>query len=212
MKRVAIIGAGVLGTHIAHYILQDSHLRLAGFYDDYQEKGTVVNKGVVLGAINNIEFDFKKNVFDQLLIGVGYNHLYVRQKLFEKFTPNIPFATYVHPSAYVDSSVTLGEGVVVFPGCVLDKDVKVGNNVLFNIGCFIAHDSQVADNCFFGPGVVSAGFVSIGMHCFLGINTSIINNIDICDKVRTGGGTVVVSDIKEPGLYIGTPAKLLKTL
>jgi len=205
MIKVAIIGAGVLGQHIAHM-----DFRLVGFYDDYQERGTIIIDVPILGSIETISSDYKAQKFEQLLIGIGYNHLHVRQQLFDRFSGDIPFATYMHPSSYIDCTATIGEGVMVLPGCVFDKNVQIGNNVFFNIGCLIAHDSIIKSNNFFAPGVKIAGFVTVGNRCFLGIDTTIINNVHLGDDIQTGGGTVVTSDISTPGLYVGTPAKFLK--
>lgn len=210
MNSVAIIGAGALGQHIAHYLNQSPDYNIAGFYDDYQLKNQLVNDIPVLGPLSQIEQDFKESVFDSLLIGIGYNHMEFRQQLLTKFLPAIPFATYIHPTCFVDPSVEIGAGVIALPGCIFDKKVKIGNNIFFNIGCMLAHDTQVNDNCFFGPGVKVAGFVTIERNCFLGINATIINNISLEGNIRLGGGTVVTSNLVQEGLYVGAPAKRIK--
>ncbi|GAB3195621.1 sugar O-acyltransferase (sialic acid O-acetyltransferase NeuD family) [Pontibacter aydingkolensis] len=212
MKRIAVIGAGTLGVHIAHYLHQDDNMSFAGFYDDIQQKGTTTDYGAVIGSFNDIHSDFEKKVFDQLLIGVGYNNINARQQLYERFASDIPFATYVHPTAYVDPSAEIGFGTVVFPGCVFDRNALIRDNVLLNISCSIAHDTEVNSGCFLGPGVKLSGFVTVGKSCFLGVGTTVINNITVCDNVQTGGGTVVISNINESGVYVGVPSRLIKSV
>lgn len=209
-SRVAIIGSRTLGQHIAHYINQSGNLQVAGYFDDFRPKGHTINQIEVLGSIAEIETYYQNSAFDSLIIGIGYNHFEVRQQLFHNFRTLIPFETYIHPSAVIDPSVSIGEGVVILPGCILDMNVQIGNNIFFNIGCFVAHDSVVKDNVFFGPGVKVAGFVSIGSNCFLGINTCIVNNLQIKNDIYTGAGAVVTKDLIEPGKYVGVPAIKIK--
>jgi len=209
MIRVAIIGAGSHGQHIGHYLNQSGKFQVAGFYDDFQEKGSNTINGSILGNLQEVKQGFQEQAFDQLLIGVGYNHMHFRQQLFNRFTGSIPFATYVHATCYLDPTVSLGECVVVLPGCVLDRNVQVKNNVFFNIGCMVAHDTIIRENCFFAPAVKIAGFVEIESNCFLGIGTTILNHIRICAKTNTGGNCTITKNINKPGTYVGTPARLI---
>lgn len=212
MKRVAIIGAGVLGQHILHYLNQSAKLQAVGFYDDYQKIGAVVKDLPVFGPINMIFKGFEEDKFEELIMGIGYNHMPLREQLFETFQKTINFATFIHPSAHIDSTAVLGKGVIVLPGCIFDKNVVVKNNVFLNVGCIISHDTMIGSNTFFAPAVSTAGFVNVGCRSFLGINTTVINNINMCNDVQTGGGSVVVTDIERPGVYVGVPAKFLKTI
>ena len=98
----------------------------------------------------------------------------------------------------------------ILPGSVLDQNVVIENNVLINVACTISHDSIIKANTFLSPRVVVAGFVTIGERCNIGINSTIIDNISIADDVQTGGGTVVINDLKEQGLYVGNPSRFIR--
>ena len=119
-------------------------------------------------------------------------------------------AIIIHSSSYVDSSCKIGKGVFILPGCVLDRNVELKDNVLLNTGSVISHDSVVSAHTFLSPAVKIAGFVNIGECCNIGINTTIIDNIEIVANSQTGGGTVVIKNITEPGLYVGNPAKFIR--
>jgi sugar O-acyltransferase (sialic acid O-acetyltransferase NeuD family) len=207
MKRLAIIGSCDLGQLIAHHAINSGDFEFIGFFDDYQTSGDVVGLGKVLGKISEIEDLFHHNLFDVLLVGVGYNHMEFRKKIFEQLYNKIPFAKLVHKSCYVDETVILGEGVVLLPGCTLDRNVKIGSSVLLNINVVVAHDSYIGNYCFLAPSVNIAGFVRIDECCIIGINTTVIDNIEIGKFIRTGGGTVVINSILEKGTYVGIPAK-----
>ena len=206
MKKLAIIGAGDLGQLIAHHAIESRELALTGFYDDFQAKGAIIGNAKVLGNLAEIEQGFHHQVFDSLIIGIGYKHISLRRSLYDKYQGKIPFANLIHNKAIIDSSAEIGEGNVILAGCILDVQVKVGNNVFFNPACVISHDSEIGSHSFLGPSVNIAGFVSIGKGCFLGIATTIIDHIQVCDFVQTGASSTIIKDIKESGLYLGSPA------
>lgn len=209
-RRIAIIGSGDLGQSIAHYGNHNGY-HIVGFYDDYQQSDSVVGLPV-LGKLDDIVDDFKLKTFDALLCGIGYKHFDFREKVYTKYciNNNIPFATLIDQSCNIDSTASIGEGSVLFPGVQLDKGVTIEENVILNISVTIAHDSTVKAHSFLSPRVAMAGFSTIGKRCMIGINSTIIDNITICDDVRIGGGNLVIHDIDKPGLYVGCPARFIK--
>ncbi len=210
MKRLAIIGSGDLAKQIAYYALADKHYEPVGYLDDFLPPGTQINGLPVLGNINNTESLFIKNRFDTLMIGVGYKHFTLREKLFNRFIARIPFGTIAHSSSYIEKNCILEPGVCIYPGCVLDSNVIVKSNALLNIGCIIAHDSEIGEHSFLSPGINIAGFVKIGQRVNLGIGSIVIDNITISNNIRTGAGAVVTTNLEKSGLYVGIPAHFVK--
>lgn len=210
MKKLAIIGSGDLGQLIAYHAAQNSNYEVIGFFNDFLEKGSLVQSKPILGGMNDIAVLFQQKIFDCLMVGIGYQHFGFRKKIFEQFKGQIPFANIIHSSAYIDPSCQLGEGIFILPGCVLDYNVVLEDNVLLNTSCSIAHDSKVGQHSFLSPRVAMAGFINIGTCCNIGINTTIIDNIQIADNVQTGGGTVVIKNLEKAGLYVGNPARFIR--
>lgn len=209
MKRLAVIGAGDLGQLIAYHAASAGY-ETVGFFDDLAAKGTSVSGIKILGTINDVATHYEAKAFDALMIGIGYRHMAFRKKMFEAFRENIPMATIIHPSAYVDASCTVGAGVIILPGCTLDRNVTVMDNVLMNTACSVSHDSVIGAHSFLSPRVAVAGFVNIEECCVIGINTTVIDNIRIVKETQTGGGTVVIKNIENKGLYVGNPAKFIR--
>lgn len=205
--RIAIIGAGDLGQQIAHYIQTDGVDKVVGYFDDTKEKGLLISGITVFGKIEDIKSEYDKGHFDALLLGIGYKHLNFKKTIFERYS-EIPFANFIHSSTTLDPTAIVESGAIIFPGCILDKNTRIEANVLLNIGCSISHDSTIGAHSFLSPRVAVAGFTEVGVACILGINSTVIDNIKICDHVRLGAGAVVVRDLNEPGKYMGIPAKL----
>ena len=212
MKRIAIIGSGDLGEQIAYHAIHEKQFKVVGYFDDFESKGIQKHGYPILGGLKDILQNFKDKEFDQLFVAIGYKHFELRSTIFENFENLIPFATIIHSSAYVDKSCEIGQGVIIYPGCILDMKVRIEANVLINSGCVIAHDTHIGKHSFLSPGVTMAGFIKTGQRVSLGINTTVIDNINIADEIRTGGGAVVTKDLEVPGLYLGIPAILNKKL
>jgi len=205
---IIIVGAGDLGQLISYHIEHDARQTVVGFLDDTIKKGELVDNKPVLGNIKDAQDLFQNQVFDRAVIAIGYNHFDFRASVFDKIQKICTMYSFIHTSSYVDTSVKVGEGVVILPGCVFDKGCEIGDNVLFNAGVVMAHDSKVEKHSFFGPGVNVAGFSVIGAKCFVGINATILNNLHICDEAFLAAGSLVNKSITTRGTYIGIPAKL----
>ncbi|MFT3795394.1 acetyltransferase [Flavobacterium sp.] len=209
MKTLAIIGSGHLGQQIAHYAIADKHYGKVVFFDDVTAEKSV-NGHAVLGTSDAIESAYARQEFDEILIGIGYKHLNVRAQLFERFDGKIPFGQIVHSSVWVDPTAQIAAGCVIYPGGVIDAHAKISENTILNVSCTIAHDTTIGKHCFLSPRVAVAGFVTTGQQCILGINSTIIDNISMVAHTQIGGGTVVIKNIENPGLYVGNPHKFIR--
>lgn len=203
-KVLAILGAGELGKQIANFALEDNHYSKVIFYDDFN-----VGEGIN-GNTSDLVYDFNNNLFDELIIGIGYNHLKVREEKYISLKDKIKFGKIIHSTSWVDQSAAIGEGCVIYPKCVIDKNVIIKHNTILNLNCTIAHDTILGSSCFLAPSVSIAGFCSVENECFIGINVSIKDCISIAGQTTIGAGTVVVKNIIKKGLYVGNPAKFVK--
>jgi len=92
----------------------------------------------------------------------------------------------------------------VFGSTILKRGSKIDSHVNVGHNSFIGEDSVVA------LGAILGGSVTLGENCMVGLGAVIRNGISVCDNVIIGMGSNVVSDITEPGIYMGSPAKLFK--
>lgn len=208
-KTLAIIGSGHLGQQIAHYALSDNHYQSVVFFDDFSNE-THVNGFPILGNVNVVEQEFAKQSFDELILGIGYKHLAIRKQLFERFSKVIPFGKIIHSSSWVDATANVGVGCVIYPSCCIDAHAIVKDNTVLNIACTIAHDTIVGKHCFLSPRVALAGFIKVEELCILGINSTVIDNVSIVSNTQLGGGTVVIQNITQEGLYVGNPHRFIR--
>jgi sugar O-acyltransferase (sialic acid O-acetyltransferase NeuD family) len=210
MKNVlAIIGAGALGQHIAHYAQLTDKFSKIVFVDDTVKVG-IYSFGNVCGNISEIDKLIKVGEIQNLLIGIGYKHMQKRKTLFDQFSMSISFPNIVHSSCYIDKTTLIGNGNILLPGCIVDKGCTIGDNIFFNPGTIIAHDCSIKSHSFFGVGVNISSSVKTGSCCFFGTGTSTIDNITIGDNIRTGAGALITKSIIVSGTYIGIPGRQIK--
>lgn len=210
MCKIAIIGAGDLGRQIAHMAQNsNSNNEIVGFFDDYANKNSVIDGIRVLGEINDI--DSFATFFDSLIIGIGYKHFLFRERLFNAISKRYNFTTLIDKTAIIDSSATIEDGSVIMPGVVIGENVVIKKNVFINLSTTIAHDSIVGSHSFIAPSVAIAGNVRIGERNFIGINSTIIDGLSLSSDCKFGGGTVVIKNIEKSGLYVGNPARFVRS-
>ena len=204
-KRLAIIGASELGNQIAHYApISVNKYEVVGFFDDF------ANGDLILGKVADIAAVYERDVFDCLIVGVGYKSMSFRSTIFNRYCGKIPFATIIHPSCYVDETAIIAEGCVLYPHVTIDKNVRLNGNALVNLGCVIAHDSVVGQDTFIAPSVTVAGFCVIGEQNFIGVGAVVKDGVEIIGNVVIGAGTIIISNVVESGTYVGVPAKRIK--
>lgn len=123
---------------------------------------------------------------------------------------------------------TIGSNVFVGPFVEIQKDVSIGEGTKIQSHSFICELVDIGKDCFIGHGVMfindtfakggpARGDRSLWKKTRIGDNVSIGSNttilpVDVCNNVVIGAGSVVTKDIKIPGVYVGNPAKLSKTL
>ncbi len=157
----------------------------------------------VLGADDALE----RYAPDQVELVNGIGHVVagnLRQRVHESACARgFRFPALVHPSAWVDETVVLEEGVQVMAGAVLQPDVVIGCCSIVNTRAGIDHDCHIAAHVHIAPGAVLCGGVTIGQSTFVGSGSTIIQGITIGESALIGAGTVVVRDVPARGVLIG---------
>lgn len=120
----------------------------------------------------------------------------------------------------------LGDGVFVGPFVEIQKEVRIGRRTKVQSHTFICEMVTIGEDCFIGHGVMFINdtfakggpargdkalwrATTVGDRVSLGSNVTLLP-VSICSDVVVGAGTVVTRDITQPGIYAGSPARLLR--
>jgi sugar O-acyltransferase (sialic acid O-acetyltransferase NeuD family) len=112
--------------------------------------------------------------------------------------------------AVVNEGVAPGPGTVVFDGVVVNCGARIGRACILNTNCTIEHDCRLGDDVHIAPGATLSGAVTVGDHCLIGTAACVIQGVRIGPRILVGAGATVVTDLSEPGIYVGCPAKRMR--
>jgi len=194
---IGLLGAGGMAHEIFIWVNQ-SHYGVEYLYDSNVKKGLYLYNGNQYEVKNEIDNDCLH------VIAVGYPKTKV--EIVKDLKINLSNAI-IHPSCVLGAGVCIGKGSVVSPLCTFTSNINIGKLVSINSNVTVGHDVKIGDMFHASPGVVVSGNCIIGDRVFLGSNSCIKEKVTICDDVIIGMGSVVLYDIKYPGVYAGNPAR-----
>lgn len=122
----------------------------------------------------------------------------------------------------------LGDNCFIGPFVEIQKGVCIGARTKVQSHSFICELVEIGTDCFVGHGVMFINDLfttggpangrrelwratRLGDRVSIGSNATILP-VSICSDVVVGAGAVVTRDITQPGVYIGSPARIQRPL
>jgi len=184
--------------------LQDMGVSVLGIWDDDAGKWGRSLLGVpIIGGLDGARQYAGEAKF---VLAIGDNE--TRRALAERLA-DFEWATVVHPTAYLHSSVEVGPGTVVFAGAVVQPGVGIGRHCIINTGATVDHDCQIGDFTHLAPGVNLAGGVVVESRAMLGVGAAVVPGVRIGEGAVVGAGSVVIGDVDPGDTVAGVPARPL---
>lgn len=206
MQKTVVYGAGGMGREVAENIADAARAgapwELVGFLDDSAERtGSRVLDWPVVGPGEWIS----DHPDTQVVLGVG--HPRVRRLLVQKVTRlGGRCATFIHPSAIVFPSASIGAGAVIFAASIISSGAQIGRFSYVNYQAVVSHDAIVGDYACLMTRVVLAGSVQVGEGSFVGVGACTRQNATIGAWTIIGAGATVINDIPSLCVAMGVPA------
>jgi sugar O-acyltransferase (sialic acid O-acetyltransferase NeuD family) len=145
----------------------------------------------------------------EVLVAIGDS--YSRKEIVSRLPQGTRYFRFIHPSAQIiGNDVYIGNGSIVCAGAIVTTNCIIGDHSHLNLHTTIGHDCRIGDFFTTAPGAKISGNCNIGKCVYIGTNSSVKQKINICDNVTVGLNSGVVKNIDVPGIYIGTPAKILE--
>ena len=110
----------------------------------------------------------------------------------------------------IQSNCRIGSLIEIVRGSC-NEYTLIGEGTCIAHGTLIGHGCQIGKYTHFANGVKLGGGVVVNNYCFLGSGSIISAGTKILNEdVIIGAGTVVVKNILDSGVYVGTPSKRIK--
>lgn len=190
---------------------ESTGMKVGGILDRPGLTGTDVLGVKVIGTDEDIETLAAGG--EDFVVTVGsLDDVSLRKRLHEKVdAAGGRLATVVAATASVSRHARVEDGTVVLHSACVNAGARVGRGCILNTLCNIEHDAVIGDYTHVSTGAMVNGDCRVGSCCLIGSGTVIHNGVSICDNVAVGAGSVVNHDITEPGIYLGMPARKLRS-
>ncbi len=210
--KVIILGAAQHAEVVASMAIELSSFEIVGFLDDDPAKlGQRILEIPVLDKIDQLEKLCDDGSVEGVFLGLSARQITLRRKLIKIIKDiGIPQPNLIHRTAYVASTVVMGEGNFLAPHVVVNHHAQVGDSCAFYSHAVIEHHCRLGDNVYMGPGSKTTANVSIGSDTYVGVNASFIPHVSVSSFSTIAAGCVVTKSFSEAGLIAGVPGILKK--
>lgn len=207
-KPLVMLGAGG-HAKVLLSLVQAAGLELLGVCDPVLSsqgvdrwRGIVVLGGdEVLDALEPASVDLINGV-GQLVGGMG------RRKIFASLKEKgFHFPVLVHPTAWVDATAILQEGVQIMAGVVIQADVVIGSNSIINTLAGIDHDCCLGEDVHVAPGATLCGGVQVNDRAFIASGATVIQGLTVGQDAVVGAGAVLVRNLAARQVLLGPAAR-----
>jgi len=208
--KIAIFGAGGQARIIYEILRYDRNMEVVAFVDNVIHGNDEQIMGVPVLGDHSVIPKLLKDGVRGAIVAVGDNE--IRAAHFEKLRGmGLELVNAIHPHSTIAPSVKLGNGVTVAMGAIISTGSRIGNNAIINTGAIIDHEDEIGDHVHIGPGCSIAGRVTVEKGTLLVIGSVVREYLTIGENSIIGAGSVVLEDIPDNVVAVGTPAKVIKT-
>lgn len=138
----------------------------------------------------------------------------------------VPESTKVWQFCVVLPKAKIGENCNICSHCFVENEVVVGNNVTIKCGVQLWDGIEIEDNAFIGANVTFTNDkapksrnhdwvlmkTKVCRGAVIGAGSTLLPGITIGEHAMIGAGSVVTKDVPAWELWLGNPARLVKSL
>ena len=205
-KPIFIYGAGGHSKTLIDLILSLEEWEIIGVVDDGVKSGMLVMGYPVLGNAEVLPSLLDHGIISVVNAVGGIGNYQVRWRIFEHLRQmDFSFPNLIHPTAFVEKSVCLNEGIQILAKSYISSESKIGFGTLINAGVVLSHECLIGTCVNLSPGALLAGNVEVHDFAQIGMGATINLGVRIGKAARVGNSAVVKEDVPDQGrVYAGT--------
>ena len=193
---IVVYGGGGHGKSVIDMIRALGQYQVVGVLDDGLKKGGEVMGVPVIGGGDQLPRLVKDGVRLAVNAVGGIGDITSRIQVFQRLLDaGFGFPTIIHPTAFVEPTAQLGQGVQVFPHAYIGSDTDVGFGTIINTAAVVSHDCRLGAYVNVAPGALLAGAVTLDEGVLIGMGATLNLNVTVGSNARVGNSAVVKEDI-----------------
>lgn len=199
---IIITGAGTTAKIVIDTIKANPLYKILGIldYNYSKEKEEYVCGIPVIGTDSDevLSYLYEKGVRIACNSVASLANLQLREREYCKLKEHgFSLPVIVHPTAYVEESAILEEGVFVHAHAYVGSEAIVQHNTFINTNAIVSHDSKIGYSNFLAPNATVAGIVETGACTLVGMCATLLSRIKVGSNVVITNGSRVFSDVKD---------------
>ena len=204
--QVIIYGGGGLSKMIIEHVRVMGAFQIVGIIDDRIPAGTDIIGCKVIGDSNMLAGLYKEGIRTAFNSVGGIGNFLVRLKVFQTLAKagfNCP--VLVHPTAHIDPSAILEQGVLVLAKSYVSGNARVGMGSLINNSVVVSHDNVLGSCTNVSPGAMLAGDVVLEDFVQVGMNATINIGVKVGTRSIIGNSATIKADVPaDTRVYAGS--------
>lgn len=200
-KALLVYGGGGHGKAVIDLINENNKYEIHGLIDDNMNADQSIMGLKILGG-SEVLADLHKNNIGLAANAVGgIGDIMSRVRVFQRLAAaGFYCPSLIHPTAFVENSVSLAPGVHVFPQSYIGSQSAIGFGCIINTGVIISHDCELEAYVNIAPGAILAGSVHIGETALVGMGVTVNLGVSIGARARIGNGAIIKADVPIGGI------------
>lgn len=206
---------GGTGNFKVLYELFGERYRIIGYFDNSSEVREPYRGIPCLGGMNDLDawLRTRQSPLPRFIVSAGHVHGRARLGIHaELVSRGLLPVTARHPTAFIATTATMGDGSMVFAQAAVSAEARIGRCCIINTRASVDHESVLEDGVSVGPGAIITGLVHVGSCADIYSGAVILPRLRIGEGAVVGAGAVVRTNVEPFTMVAGNPARVIRTL
>ena len=201
-RALLIAGAGTTAKIVIDTIRLLPEYELFGIVDynyvEGQETDILGVPVIAKDSVDVLQFLYDRGIKMVCNSVASLTNLRARESVYQKLkSVGFEMPDIVHPTAFVEKTAVLEEGVFVHAHAYVGTEAHIGHNTFINTNAIVSHECEVGCSVFCAPNATVAGIVTIGDCTLVGMCVTILSRIKIGKDVVLTNGCRVFNNVED---------------
>jgi sugar O-acyltransferase (sialic acid O-acetyltransferase NeuD family) len=208
MKSLVLVGSGSFGRELYSWMSTSgfiSQFQEVFFIDDNQNS---LQHYSDLPEVRSTIQNFEPNSDQSCILAIAEPHM---KKIISKqlTMKNVTWSSFLHPTAIIGNSNTLGKGIIMCPYSVISCNTVISDFVSLNVSATVGHDVAIGKYSTLSSHTDIMGFATLGEGIFVGSHGTVFPGCMVGDYAKIGVSSAAIRKVEKNTTVLGVPAKVI---